>query len=68
MKNSSSVCKHVLKMINHVHEAKINGANIVKKTQVGMILKILSFDFLPYRTRYLMNQKNDNLIELLNEL
>ena len=33
-----------------------------------MILETLSPDFLPFRTSYLMNQKNDNLTELLNEL
>ena len=33
-----------------------------------MILETLSLDFLPFRTSYLMNQKNDNLTELLNEL
>ena len=68
MKNGSSIREHVLKMINHLNEAEINGAQIDEKTQVGMILETLSPDFLPFRTSYLMNQKNDNLTELLNEL
>ncbi|XP_024032902.1 uncharacterized protein LOC112095346 [Morus notabilis] len=68
MKNGSSMHEHVLKMINHLNEAVINGSQIDEKTQVGMILETLSLDFLPFRTSYLMNQKNDNLTELLNEL
>lgn len=46
MKNGSSVHKDVLKMINHFNEAKINGANIDEKTQVGIILEKLSPMFL----------------------
>ncbi|XP_024027517.1 uncharacterized protein LOC112093412 [Morus notabilis] len=68
MKNGSSVREHMLKMINHLNEAEINGSHIDEKTQVGMILETLSPDFLPFRTSYLMNQKNDSLTELLNEL
>ncbi|XP_024026775.1 uncharacterized protein LOC112093128 [Morus notabilis] len=68
MKNGSFVREHVLKMINHLNEAEINGSQIDEKTQVGIILETLSPDFLPFRTSYLMNQKNDNLTELLNEL
>ena len=55
-------------MVHHLNEAKINGAQIDEKAQIGMILETLSLDFLPFRTSYLMNQKNDNLTELLNEL
>ncbi|RVW82191.1 Retrovirus-related Pol polyprotein from transposon TNT 1-94 [Vitis vinifera] len=68
MKNGSSVREHVLKMIHHFNEAKINGAKIDEKTQVGMILETLSPSFLQFRTNYIMNHKKCNLTELLNEL
>ena len=68
MKNDSFVREHILKMINHFNEAKINGASIDEKTQLGMILETLFSDLLPFRTNYLMNQKNYNLTKLLNEL
>ncbi|KAL6327213.1 hypothetical protein AAG906_015252 [Vitis piasezkii] len=68
MKNGSSVREHVLKMIYHFNEAKINGAKIDEKTQVGMILETLSPSFLQFRTNYIMNHKKYNLTELLNEL
>ncbi|XP_024020597.1 uncharacterized protein LOC112091373 [Morus notabilis] len=68
LKNGSSVREHVLKKFNYLNEAKINGSQIDEKTQVDMTLETLSPDFLLFRTSYLMNQKNDNLTELLNEL
>ena len=46
MKNGSSSREHVLKMINHLNEAKINGPQIDEKTQDGMIIETLSPDFL----------------------
>ncbi|WKA05324.1 hypothetical protein VitviT2T_023298 [Vitis vinifera] len=68
MKNGSSVCEHVLKLIHHFNEVEINGAKIDEKTQVGMILETLSPSFLQFRTNYIMNHKKYNLTELLNEL
>ncbi|XP_073025153.1 uncharacterized protein [Primulina eburnea] len=68
MKNGSSVCEHVLKMINHFNDADINGVNIDEKTQVGMILETLSPAFLQLRTNYVMNHRACNMTELLNEL
>ena len=32
MKNGSSICEHVLKMINHLNEAESNRAQIDEKT------------------------------------
>ncbi|XP_073277714.1 uncharacterized protein [Primulina huaijiensis] len=68
MKNGSSVCEHVLKMINHFNDADINGVNIDEKTQVGMILETLSPAFLQFRTNYVMNHMACNMTKLLNEL
>ena len=68
MKNGSSIHEHVLKMIHHFNEAKINGVNIDEKTKVGMILETLSPAFLQCRTNNITNHKKWNLIELLNEL
>ncbi|XP_073128992.1 uncharacterized protein [Henckelia pumila] len=68
MKNGSSVRDHVLKMINHLNDAEINGANIDEKTQVGMILETLSPAFLQFRTNYVMNHRVYNMTQLLNEL
>ncbi|KAL5560690.1 hypothetical protein UlMin_036901 [Ulmus minor] len=42
MKAGTSVCQHVLKMISHINEVKINGAHIDEAKQVGMILETLS--------------------------
>ena len=50
MKNCSSVREHVLKMIHYYNEAEINGAKIDEKTQVGMILEMLSPASLQFRT------------------
>ncbi|KAI0519621.1 hypothetical protein KFK09_007075 [Dendrobium nobile] len=68
MKANVSVREHVLKMINYIHEAEINGAIIDEGTQVGMILETLSSRFLHLKSNYFMNRLKYNLTELLNEL
>ena len=68
MKAGTSVCQHVLKMISHINEAEINGAQIDEATQVGMILETLSPSFLQFKSNYFVNKLTYNLTQLLNEL
>ena len=68
MKNGTSVREHTLKMIEHINEAEIHGANIDEATQVGMILETLSPNFLQFKSNYFMNKFKYNMTQLLNEL
>ena len=45
MKLGTPVCAHVLKMIDYLHEAKLNEAEIHICTQVDMILESLTPKF-----------------------
>ena len=68
MKNGTSVREHVLKIIAHLNEAEIHGAQINEKTQVGMILETLASSFLPFTSNYFMKKLTINMTQLLNEL
>ena len=68
MKKGSSVKAHVLNMIDHLHDAELNGARIDEATQVGIILESLSPDFHEFVNNFVMNKKRSNLTEHLNDL
>ena len=46
MKKGVSIRKHVLNMINLMHEAEIHGATIDERTQVSIILESFTPTFL----------------------
>ncbi|EXC25219.1 hypothetical protein L484_003432 [Morus notabilis] len=68
MKKGSSVKAHVLNMIDHLHDAELNGARIDEATQVGIILESLSPNFHQFVNNFVMNKKKSNLTELMNNL
>ena len=68
MKKGSSVKAHVLNMIDHLHDAELNGAKIDEATQVGIILESLSPDFHEFVNNFVMNKRKCNLTELMNDL
>ncbi|XP_024021616.1 uncharacterized protein LOC112091665 [Morus notabilis] len=68
MKSGTSVKAHVLNMIEHLHEAEVNGVRIDEATQVDIILKSRSLVFQQFTNNYVMNKRKANLTELLNDL
>ncbi|EXB66649.1 hypothetical protein L484_024947 [Morus notabilis] len=68
MKKDSSVKAYVLNMIDHLHDAELNGARINEVTQVGIILESLSPDFHEFVNNFVMNKEKSNLTELMNDL
>ncbi|KAL5577773.1 hypothetical protein UlMin_019472 [Ulmus minor] len=52
----------------HFNEAEIHGSGIDHKTQVSMILKTLPDSFIPFKTNYVLNKMDLNLLVLMNEL
>ncbi|EXC11736.1 hypothetical protein L484_020791 [Morus notabilis] len=68
MKKCSSVKAHVLNMIDHLHDAELNGARIDEATQVGNILESLSPYFHEFVNNFVMNKKKSNLTKLMNDL
>ena len=55
-------------MIDHLHNAELNGAMIDEKTQVSIILQSLPSKFQQFKNNYVMNKVSYNLTQLLNEL
>ena len=68
MAEGTSVQEHVLKMIAHLNELKILGAEINGETQVDIVLILLSKSFKTFRLNYIMSKICYTLVKLLNEL
>ena len=68
MKTGTPVRDHVMMMTNYFTEAELHGAEIDQVTQVGIILKFLSPDFIQFNSNYIMNKLNYSVSQLLNEL
>ena len=68
MAEGTSVQEHVLKMIAHMNELEILGAEIDGEIQVDIVLMSLPESFKTFRLNYIMGKRSYTLAELLNEL
>ncbi|KAL5553956.1 hypothetical protein UlMin_041357 [Ulmus minor] len=68
MKLGTLVRDHLLRIMAHFNEAEIHGSSIDQQTQVGMILETLPDSFIPFKTNYVLNKMDLNLIALMTEL
>ena len=68
MAEGTSVQEHVLKMIAHLNELEILGAEIDGETQVDIVLMSLPESFKTFRLNYIMGKRSYTLAELLNKL
>ena len=68
MAEGTPVRDHVLKMIAHLNELEILGAEIDGKTQVDIVLMSLPESFKTFRLNYTMGKRLYSLAELLKEL
>jgi hypothetical protein len=68
MAEGTPVRDHVLKMMSHLNEMEILGADIDAETQVDIILMSLPRSFEQFRLNYNMNKRVYSLAELLTEL
>ena len=58
MAEGTSVQEHVLKMIAHLNELEILGAEIDGETQVDIVLMSLPESFKTFRLNYIMNKRS----------
>ncbi|XP_030478099.1 uncharacterized protein LOC115695149 [Cannabis sativa] len=68
MNKAVPVRTHVLHMIELMHKAETREAIIDKRTQMSMILELLSPCFKAFITNYVMNKLEFNMTQLLNEV
>ena len=68
MAEESQVQKHVLKMISHLNELEVLGAEVDGKIQIDIVLMSLPESFNNFRLTYNMSKLNYSLAELLKEL
>ncbi|XP_074562879.1 uncharacterized protein LOC141819483, partial [Curcuma longa] len=68
MREGTPVREHILKMMAHLNEMEILGAEIDGETQIDIILQSLPKSFEQFRLNYNMNKRNYTLAELLAEL
>ncbi|KAL8134929.1 hypothetical protein AgCh_009805 [Apium graveolens] len=68
MAEGTPVRDHVLKMMSHLNEIEILGAELDRETQIDIILMSLSKIFEQFRLNYNMNKRQYSLAELLTEL
>ncbi|KAL8125384.1 hypothetical protein AgCh_012900 [Apium graveolens] len=68
MAEGTPVKDHVLKMMSHLNEIEILGAELDGETQIDIILMSLSKSFEQFRLNYNMNKRQYSLTELLTEL
>ncbi|KAL8088515.1 hypothetical protein AgCh_038337 [Apium graveolens] len=68
MAEGTPVRDHVLKMMSHLNEIEILGAELDGETQIDIILMSLSKSFEQFRWNYNMNKRQYSLAELLTEL
>ena len=68
MAEGTPVQDHVLKMISHLNELEILGAEIDGESQVDIVLMSLPESYKNFRLNYSMSKGNYSLTELLKEL
>ena len=68
MAEGTPVRDHVLRMMSHLNEMEILGADIDGETQIDIILMSLPKSFEQFRLNYTMNKRMYSLAELLTEL
>ncbi|XP_063946437.1 uncharacterized protein LOC135151614, partial [Daucus carota subsp. sativus] len=68
MAEGTPVRDHVLKMMSHLNEIEILGAELDGETQIDIILMSLPKSFEQFRLNYNMNKRQYSLAELLTEL
>lgn len=68
MGKGTRVRDHVLKMMDYLNEAEIQGAQIDDNSKIDMVLESLPETFKEFKVNYNMNKRNMTLTELMNEL
>ncbi|KAH9724536.1 Integrase catalytic domain-containing protein [Citrus sinensis] len=68
MGKGTRVHDHVLKMMDYLNEAEIQGAQIDDNSKIDMVLESLPETFKEFKVNYNMNKRNMTLTELINEL
>ncbi|KAH9704344.1 hypothetical protein KPL70_011418 [Citrus sinensis] len=68
MGKGTRVRDHVLKMMDSLNEAEIQGAQIDDNSKIDMVLESLPETFKEFKVNYNMNKRNMTLTELMNEL
>ena len=68
MEEGTPVRDHVLKMISHLNELEILGAEIDSESQVNIVLMSLPESYKNFRLNYSMSKESYSLAELLKEL
>ena len=68
MAEGTPVRDHVLKMMSHLNEIEILGAELDGETQIDIVLMSLPKSFEQFRLNYNMNKRQYSLAELLTEL
>ncbi|XP_074577622.1 uncharacterized protein LOC141834074 [Curcuma longa] len=68
MTESTPVRDHILKMMTHLNEMEVLGAEIDGETQIDIILQSLPKSFEQFHLNYNMNNRDYSLAELLAEL
>ncbi|KAM6583136.1 hypothetical protein CsatB_010138 [Cannabis sativa] len=68
MEPHRNVRDHVLLIASYFEEAQDHGAEMDHTTQVSLILNSLTPAFLPYTSNYVMNKKDIDFHELVNDL
>ncbi|XP_024038280.1 uncharacterized protein LOC112097327 [Citrus clementina] len=68
MGKGTRVRDHVLKMMDYLNKAEIQGAQIDDNSKIDMVLESLPETFKKFKVNYNMNKRNITLTELMNEL
>ena len=68
MVEGNPVKDHVLKIIGHLNELEILGAEINEETLVDIVLMSLPESFKNFRLNYTMSKRTYSLVKLLKEL
>ena len=68
MAEGTPIWDHVLKMIAHLNELEVLGAEIDDESQVDIILMSLPESFKNFYLNYSMSKGSYSLVELLKEL
>ena len=68
MAEGTPVQDHVLKMISHLNELEVLGAEVDGETQIDIVLMSLPESFNNFRLTYNMSKSHYSLAELLKEL
>ncbi|KAH9651080.1 hypothetical protein KPL70_026615 [Citrus sinensis] len=68
MGKGTRVCDHVLKILDYLNGAEIQGAQIDDNSKINMVLESLPKTFNEFMVNYSMNKRKMTLTELMNEL